>query len=291
MAGAGSIGSTMPRRELGRRLLKLRNDAGLTRHTAAKKLEWSEPKVWRIETGQIALRTHDVELMCRIYGADEETTVALVALAPETRTKDWWRVYAEAIPQGLDLLFGLELGASEFRWWEPQLVPGVLQTERYARTVVQGDGSLTSDEIELRVRARLDRQSLLFNRVDPPRFSFVIDEDALNRPVGPDMMREQLHRLDELSSGPEYVSLRVVPRSAGLHEGMAGQFTILDFPTSRSGFGEPTTVYSDGWITPLYYTKSQEVDRYIAAFDHLRVRSLDEEASRELIRQYMGDLT
>jgi transcriptional regulator with XRE-family HTH domain len=288
MAGAGNVGSTVPRRELGRRLLKLRNDVGLTRHAAAKKLEWSEPKVWRIETGQIALRTHDVELMCRIYGADEETSTALVALAPETRTKDWWRVYAEAIPQGLDLLFGLELAASEFRWWEPQLVPGVLQTERYARTVIEGDGSLTNDEIELRIRARLDRQSLLFNRVDPPRFTFLIDEDTLNRPIAPDVMRDQLRRLDDVTT-LNHVTLRVVPRTAGLHEGLAGQFTILNFPTSRSGFSEPTTVYSDGWITPLYYTKSQEVDRYIAAFDRLTTRSLDEEASRALIHQYMGD--
>jgi transcriptional regulator with XRE-family HTH domain len=289
--GAANIGSTVPRRELGRRLLKLRNDAGLTRHAAAKKLEWSEPKVWRIETGQIALRTHDVELMCRIYGADEDTTAALMALAPETRTKDWWRVYAEAIPQGLDLLFGLELAASEFRWWEPHLVPGLFQTERYARTVIEGDGSLSADEIELRVRARLDRQSLLFDRVDPPRCNFLIDEDVLNRPVAPDVMREQLNRLEQASNSLPYVSLRVVPRSVGLHEGMVGQFTILDFPASRSGFSEPTTVYSDGWITPLYYTKPEEVNSYIAAFGRLVDQSLDEEASRELIRWHLGRLS
>jgi len=288
---ATNIGSTVPRRELGRRLLKLRNDAGLTRNAAAKKLEWSEPKVWRIETGQIALRTHDVDLMCRIYGADEETTAALMALAPETRTKDWWRVYAEAIPQGLDLLFGLELAASEFRWWESQLVPGILQTEGYANAVMEV-GGLPADEVELRVRARLDRQELLLSRMDPPRFSFVLDEDVLNRPVAPDVMRGQLHRLEQVSSRLPNVTLRFVPRSFALHEGvMSGAFTILDFPPSRSGFGEPTTVYSDSWITPLYYTRPQEVSRYIEAFNGLVQRSLDEEASRDLIRQYLGRIS
>ncbi|HEX2417778.1 MAG TPA: DUF5753 domain-containing protein [Micromonosporaceae bacterium] len=287
----GAIGSTVPRRELGRRLRRLREEAGVTIADAAAELETSSPRIWRIEKGVIPMRSGEVRLMCELYGADKETTKALMALAKETKAQDWWRVYADALPQGLDLLFGLEQAALDFRWWEPQLVPGVLQTERYAKTVMEADSTLSTSDRELLVKARMDRQRLLLDRGDSPRLDFVIDEGVLDHPATPDLLREQYLHLLQVSSRLPNVTLRVIPHSTGLHEGrMAGSFTILEFPHNRQGNGEPTTVYSDAWITPLYFTKPHEVDRYVKAFDAIEKRSLDEQASADLIRQRLESL-
>ena len=128
-------GSTVPRRQLGRYLRELRNRQGLTVRAAAERLEWSEAKMWRIETGQTSLRSFDVEAMCKIYGAPADLTEALMGLAKETKARGWWQAYGDVIPEGFDVYIGLEEAASQLSWYEPELVPGILQTEGYARTL------------------------------------------------------------------------------------------------------------------------------------------------------------
>ncbi|HEX6076784.1 MAG TPA: helix-turn-helix transcriptional regulator [Micromonosporaceae bacterium] len=285
-------GSTVPRRELGRRLRQLRESTGMTIETAAKKLETSRPRIWRIEKGENPMRSGEVWLMCQLYGTDSETTAALMALAKETKAPEWWRAYGDAIPRALDLLLGLEQAASAFRWWEEHVIPGILQTEQYARMVMESDAGLSPDEIELRVKARLNRQELLLSRENAPRFDIVIDEIVLDRLVPlPEIAREQLDRLLETSKSLPHVTVRVVPRSAGFHAAVqAGSFTILDFPTNHNGNGEPTTVQTDGWITPVYYTKPEEVARFVDTFYDLAKRSLDEDASRDFIQNLRSQL-
>ena len=285
-------GSTVPRLALGRRLRQLRESAGMTIEAAAQKLETSRPRIWRIEKGENPLRSGEVWLMCNLYGADDETTAALMALAKETKAPEWWRVYGDTIPRTLDLLLGLEQVASAFRWWEEHLVPAILQTEAFARMVMETDPALSPDEIELRVKARMGRQDLLFNRKDPPRFDLVIDETVLERLVAvPEIGRDQLDRLLDAGKSLPRVTVRVMPRSAGFHPAVqAGSFTILDFPTNQNGNGEPTTVQTDGWITPVYYTKPEEVTRFVDVFDDLTKRSLDEAASRDFIQNLRSQL-
>lgn len=284
---SGITGSTVPRRELGRRLRRLREEAGVTIAMASKHLEWSTPKIWRIEKGEVGMRSLDVRQMCELYGADAETTVGLEALAKQTRVKDWWRAYGDAIPHWLNLFFGLEQAADTFRWYESHLVPGIVQTERYTREVLNADRTLEPDEIENRIRARLDRQALITRRLDPPQYEFLLDEDFLHRPVvSPEVMVEQLDHLVALTELPN-VTLRVVPYAAGLHPGVAsGPFVILGFPkTTRQGFSEPETVYVEDFTGALYLDKASDVDRYAAAFEDLKERSLDEKTTRDLIHQ------
>src|SRR5229473_8185023 len=126
-----TTGSTVPRRQLGRYLRELRAGQRITVKTAAEKLEWSETKVWRIETGQTSLRSHDVELMCRIYAAPPDLTEALMGLAKETKAKGWWHAYGDVIPEGFDVYIGLEEAVSSLSWYESELIPGLLQTEAY----------------------------------------------------------------------------------------------------------------------------------------------------------------
>src|SRR5579859_3041333 len=134
-----TTGSTVPRRQLGRYLRELRNRERLTVKAAAEKLEWSEAKIWRIETGQTSLRSLDVEAMCRVYAAPTDLTEALMGLAKETKAKGWWQAYGDVIPENFDVYLGLEEAASQLAWYEPELVPGLLQTADYARAVIKAD--------------------------------------------------------------------------------------------------------------------------------------------------------
>src|ERR1022692_2940300 len=164
-----TTGSTVPRRQLGRYLRELRNRERLTVKTAAEKLEWSEAKMWRMETGQTSLRSLDVEAMCKIYAAPADLTEALMGLAKETKARGWWHAYGDVIPEGFDVYIGLEEAASGFSWYESELIPGLVQTERYAREIIEADNpGVDADEIDRRVRLRMARQALLTRVTAPP---------------------------------------------------------------------------------------------------------------------------
>ncbi len=285
---AETTGSTVPRRQLGRYLRDLRSGQRLTVRAAAARLEWSEAKIWRIETGQVSLRSLDVEAMCRIYGATAELTEALMGLAKETKARGWWHAYGDVIPEGFDVYIGLEEAASSFRWYESELIPGLLQTERYARTLIEADNpGVDSAEIDRRVHLRLARQALLTRVTAPPQLFVVLNEATIRRPVGGDLvMAGQLRRLLESGELPN-LSLRVMPFSTGLHYGiMSGPFVILRFPVNGDGRAtEPPTVYVDGFTGALYLDKPGEIERYDRAFSDIWATSLDEAASRDLIQQ------
>jgi transcriptional regulator with XRE-family HTH domain len=288
-----SAGSTVPRRQLGRYLRDLRNAAGLTVRDAARGLEWSEAKMWRIETGQTSLRSLDVEVMCRIYGAQADTTKGLMALAKETKARGWWQAYGDAIPEYFDLYVGLESAASRQFDYNGVLVTGLFQTEDYARTVVRTHNpDLGDPEVAQRVRLRMARQAILRRPIDPPLIQAVLDESVLRHPVGGiGVMTEQLDHLAEVSELPN-VSLRVVPFSAGLHHGMlAGSFTLLRFPLNGGGEeSEPPTVYAELHTGAIYLDKPSEIERYSASFSNIWQQALDERSSRDLIRQAGDDL-
>ncbi|TDC20601.1 XRE family transcriptional regulator [Streptomyces sp. 8K308] len=284
--------STVPRRQLGRHLRELRNQAGYTIKGAAKALEMSDTKIWRVETGQTSLRSFDVEVMCRIYGAPPDLTEALMGLAKETKARGWWHSFGEVIPEGFNIYIGLEEAAARLDWYEPILVPGLLQTEDYARAIMRAnrpDG--TEEEIESRVDLRMRRQRLLTRVVSPPELRIVVDESVLRRPVGsPTLMAVQLRRMVELAELPT-VALRVTHFGGGLHIGMlTGQFTILRFPVTEGGREtEPPTVYADGFTGSLYLDKPGEIARYDAAFGDLWRAALDEAASDRLILEVVGE--
>ncbi len=284
----GTTGSTVPRRQLGRHLRDLRMGQKLTVRRAAAALEWSEAKIWRIETGQTSLRSLDVEAMCNVYGAPPELAKSLMALAKETKARGWWHSYGDVIPEDFDLYIGLEEAASQLAWYESELVPGLLQTEDYARTLIKAANPTDDDEeVERRVHVRTARQALLTRTTAPPTLTVVLNEAILRRPVGGEkVMARQLERLVETSELPN-VSLRVMPFAAGLHTGiMSGPFVILRFPVNGDGReSEPPTVYVDGFTGALYLDKSQEISRYDAAFEDIWGSSPDESASRDRLAQ------
>ncbi|HEV2244204.1 MAG TPA: helix-turn-helix transcriptional regulator [Streptosporangiaceae bacterium] len=283
-----TTGSTVPRRQLGRYLRDLRNAQRLTVRAAAERLEWSEAKIWRIETGQVGLRSLDVEAMCRIYGAAPDLTEALMGLAKETKAKGWWHSYGDVIPEGFDVYIGLEEAAASFSWYESELVPGLLQTEGYARAVIAADKpGVEEEEIDRRVHVRIARQALLTRVTAAPELRIVLNEAIVRRPVGGAMvMAAQLRRLLDASNLPN-VALRIMPFSAGLHLGvMSGPFEILRFPLNGDGrASEPPTVYVDGFTGDLYLDKPKEIQRYDEAFQSIWSAALSEGASQDLLNR------
>lgn len=289
----GATGSTVPRRQLGRYLRDLRNKAPLTVKAAAVKLEWSEAKMWRIETGQTSMRSLDVQTMCEIYGARPELTEALMGLAKETKGRGWWHSYGDVIPEGFDLFIGLEEAAARLDWYEAELVPGLLQAEDYALALIRAyDPGLSDDEVERRVHVRMARQALLTRVTEPPALRVLLNEAILHRPVGGEnVMAAQLSRLVEVSQLPN-VSVRVMPFSAGLHAGiMSGPFVMLRFPANGNGQEtEPPTIYVEGFTGDLYLDKPHEIERYDTAFTEMWNAASDERASTALINQAAREL-
>ncbi|MDT0342288.1 helix-turn-helix domain-containing protein [Streptomyces litchfieldiae] len=286
-----TLGSTVPRRQLGRHLRSLRMGARLTLRVAASKLEWSEAKMWRIETGLTSMRSHDVQTMCTIYGAPQDLTEALMGLAKETKARGWWHSYGDVIPEGFDVYIGLEGAASQMSVYQGERIPGLLQTEEYARAIIRAHFPTEGEEeVERRVRLRIARQTLITRVTEPPTLHVVLDEGLLRRPIGgSDVMAEQLAHLVEASELPNVV-IRVVPYAAGLHLGvLSGSFCIMRFPVNGDGKdSEPPTVYADGYTGDLYLDKPKEVERYDAAFAGTWNDSLSEEASRRLLSELAG---
>lgn len=272
-----TTGSTMPRRRLGRSLRDLRTRARMTTRTAARQLEWSEAKIWRIETGQTSLRSLDVEAMCKVYGAPAEVVGPLAALAKETKARGWWTAYTDVVAEGFDIYIGLEEAARQLAGYETDLVPGLLQTESYTRALLRAARPAAPEaEIQRRVELRRTRQLLLTRPGGPLRVDMVIPESVLRHRIGgPEVAAEQFDHLRRICELPT-VRLRVIPDGSDFHAGMeTGGFAILEFHSDGVGEPEPPVVYVESFTGPAYLDKEAEFTRYRAAFVNIAAVAVD----------------
>ncbi|MET8283460.1 helix-turn-helix transcriptional regulator [Micromonospora sp. NPDC005174] len=278
------VGSTVPRRELGRLLRQSRERAGIGLEAAASDLEWSRAKMYRIESGQTPMRALDVEQMCRLYGASDEMTEVLVSLARESKSKGWYHAYGEIIPRWFELYVGLESAACRIRTYEHALVPGLLQTPTYTAEVIRTRQGVSDDEVAKVVGLRTERQRLLTRkRPAAPALDVIIEEAVLHRRVRG--MAEQIERLIAAGASPS-VSVRLVPLGEGLSRAaIAGSFVMLDFPTSGARSAEPTTVYKEGLSGALYLDRLEEVIEYAEVWNGLTARALSADDSCRLMRE------
>ncbi|MGR6319944.1 helix-turn-helix transcriptional regulator [Micromonospora soli] len=289
------IGSTVPRRQLGRLLRQYRTEAGVTLDAAAEALEYSRQKIWRIESGLGAVRVLDVKAMCELYGVSAELTEAMKGLAAETKSKGWWHAHGDAVPSWFELYVGLESAAATLRQYQETVIPGLLQTREYIQALARIDQpAATGEDREHAVQVRLQRQNLLSRRLPhPPRLDAVISEAVLRRRVGGRaVMIGQLTGLLEASERPN-VSVRVVPLAAGPHLGaVAGSFLILDFPVTKGGRAapEPSVVYSESLTGALYLDKPAELRAYEEAFASVAQLAQSEAESRDTIKGIIGEL-
>jgi transcriptional regulator with XRE-family HTH domain len=282
----GEHSPTVRRRRLAAELRALREAARLTCDEVADHLECSASKISRVETGRVSVSPRDVRDMLELYGVEPQQRESLVQLARESRQKGWWHAYSDAIQPRFATYVGLEDAAAEIRTYEVNLIPGLLQTEDYARTVI-GAGNLTGtqEDVERRVALRMARQPTLTGD-SPPQLWAVLDEAALRRTVGgPGLMRLQLDHLVDLAAMPN-VAVQVIPFTAGAHPGMGKPFVILAFPERA----DPDVVYLEDLTSTLYLEDVDEIDRYNMLFNHLRATALSFEESASLITSVAKDL-
>lgn len=277
---------TRLRLALGRKMRAWRKEAKLTAHQAAVTIEVSEAKISRIETGKAALKRIEIEALLRAYGADDETIVSMLELMDEAKKPDWWEDESAVVPLGLGTLFNVEGAASELNSASSTIIFGMLQTEDYARAIIQAHCPDESDEVvDGRVRLRMKRQQLLEGS-EPPTLHAVIDECALHRVVGsPAIMRAQHAHLLAMGRRPG-ITIQVLPYSAGAHRGQTGSFLWLRFPDPD----DPDVCYSDTLTGNLYITKPDEVAKFASVFDDLVRLSLNPQDTEQLIRDLTEDL-
>ena len=257
---------TVRRRRLSMRLRTIREDAGLSSTEVAARLEWSPGKLTRLERNEGKRPDpRDVRDLCEVYGVDEHERDYLVQLARDGRKRGWWDPYDKTLPETTRTFIGLEAEAAAVMIFEPLTVPGLLQTEDYARAVIRGGTTaLTDEQVQDRIDARMRRQQALH---DDPALEViaVLDEAVLHRRVGsPDIMRAQFEHLRQVAQLPN-VTLQIVPYDAGAHAGMSGSFNILQFPEPS----DMDAVFVDLVAGEMFIEEPAEVKRYHAAFLNL----------------------
>jgi len=270
---------------VGAQLRRLREARGLTREAAGYRIRASESKISRLELGRVSFKDRDISDLLELYGVEDETQrEALVALAREANNPGWWHSYDDVLPNWFQTYVGLEEAASLIRSYEIQFLPGLLQTEEYARAVVTaGAIDATTDEIDRRVHLRVTRQQIL-HRPNPPAFWAVVDEAALHRPIGGSkVMKQQVEHLLDLMSLPN-ITLQVMPFRFGGHAGEGGAFTILRFPEPEL----PDVVYVEQLVSAYYLDKREYVERYARTMDRLPVDSQTPTDTRETLRRILA---
>jgi transcriptional regulator with XRE-family HTH domain len=268
-------------RQLAAELRRLRDAATLTGEEAAGRLGWSPSKISRIETGTTAPGPADLRRLLDLYEVSGTQRGRLELLGQSAGQRGWWDAYSDTLGPEYTALIALEAEAESVRWYSPMLVPGLLQTERYAREVISS-GLLIAPpgEVERRVQVQMTRQRVLAGD-NPAQLSVVLDEAAVLRMVGgAGIMREQLAHLAKMASQPT-VTVQVLPLSAGPHPATTGEFTILAFPELIA----PDVVYLENMTSDLYVEREGEVYRYGMAFDRLRELALTPEKSAQLITE------
>ncbi|WP_043629812.1 helix-turn-helix domain-containing protein [Nonomuraea candida] len=272
---------TVRRLRLGQELRLLRERRKLTGSKVAKDLGWSPSKVSRIEAAKTMPSSADIKALAQLYRVDGEKLDELFGFLRDAEQRGWWEDYEDTLPGEYTRFLGLEAEATFQCDWEPQIVPGLLQTEDYAREVIlatRGIARITHSGVRSRVEARLDRQRRVLRRPDPCALTVVLDESALMRRFGePSVMREQMEHLLELSMLP-HVSVQVLTLDS-LHPVNTGAFIHLKF----SGFDD--VVYLEQLYSAHFVEDLELVAGYEAAFDNIRSEALDEDESRVLIQR------
>jgi transcriptional regulator with XRE-family HTH domain len=274
------------RRRLRTELRQARQQAEMTQKDVARALDWSPSKLIRIESGAVGLSTTDLKALLQHYHIVDQARIdSLVDLARASRTPGWSE-YKDVVHQGFLTMLGHESSASIVRQYQPALVPGLLQTEEYARAILR-KVLRTSGADEDKLWELRERRQRLHERENPPAMFFVVDEAVVRRLVGgPGVMRRQLEKLREFADLP-HVTILVIPFAKGAHQGMTGPIVILEFPDAA----DANLVYLENARgDSVFRDEPQETDRYLAMFFELEDDAVDADQSKVLLDKLIAEL-
>ena len=279
---AGRKAPTIRLRRLAAELKRLRVAAGMTVEFAADKTGLDPSSFYRIERALNRPQRRTVLALLDLYGVtDEGRRATLLSWLRDSGQQGWFQVYEPYLPEQYQTFIGFEYEAEKLLNYESLFIPGLLQTEEYARAVIHGVvPTISAEDLERRVDVRMQRQSVL-HRPTPMQLTAVIDEAAIRRTVGgPTVMQVQLRHLVEASSSP-HIKLQVVPFGAGAHPGMPGSFVVMGF---TDPFDAPL-VYVDSMAGDLFLEAGDEVARFEATFDRIAAEALTPTQSKKMIQE------
>ena len=287
MTGTRQDGSpTVLRMILARQLQVLREKAGMSYEQAATAIYSSEWTIRRMERAEGGLKPLTVKSLLQAYGVTDPGEIdAFLGLARDASKPGWWHSYDDVLPSWFRVAVGLEESASLIRAYEPQVVPGLLQTEGYIRAITAASFPAASDEeTERRVALRLARQQLLC-RPEPPEYWVVMDETVLRRPIGGHkVMRAQLEHLIRAAGQPK-VTIQVIPFAAGWHPALYGMFNLFRFPSEQL----PNIVYTEALTGAYYLNKPDESARYTEALDRMCAQAASSEHTISILHDIMKE--
>ncbi|RMI46764.1 helix-turn-helix domain-containing protein [Streptomyces triticirhizae] len=275
------VGPTTRRRQLGLRLLALREEAGLSAGVAGERAGVSQATVSRYERGHGNVRWNQVEALCRVYGTTDEETQELISLAKHSKaTEGWWVPYAGRLSRPMRLLLAIEDEASRVEQYAAGVVPGLLQTLEYAKAIKQTPGStIPPEDVDEYLAMRMHRQQIL-DRATPPEFQVVLDESVLRRVVGdPETTGRQLDHL--LSRGAEpNITIQVLPFSQGVYAAALGNVIVY-------GGADPSldVIFIETAGGSLFLEEPEARQVYAQGLAFLREEALAPDASAQLIAE------
>lgn len=283
-------GPTVRHRRLAFELRRLRGRSDMTGDQVADRLGWSPSKVSRLEHGRTGYKLRDVESLLDLYGVESAFREELLALTKDTYRKSWLESESANLPSRFAAYVSMETEAEAIWDWEPLIVPGLLQTEDYARAIFEAWQSVVTmspAEIQRRVEIRLARQQLLL-RDPPPTLIVALDESVLTRQIGDAaVMRGQLVHLLECSQRRP-IEVRVLPLNA-YHPVLTGSFSHMQFTsTEDAAFGDMVAI--ENLASNHYIEDEDETYQYRLAFERLLAESLDQRDTRELIEKHVREL-
>jgi transcriptional regulator with XRE-family HTH domain len=272
-------------RQLASELRRLREEAALTGEEAAASIGWSPSKISRIETGKSSITAGDLRRLLDLYQVSGVRRDRLAELGRTAQQRGWWDAYAGTINPGYSTLIALEDDAESESHYAPLIIPGLMQTERYAEVMTRATNIMVPPGERTRITtARMTRQKVLAKK-DPLKLFAVLDEAALRRQVGgADVMREQLLHLIELADAPN-ITIQILPFSSGPHLAIRGVFTLLQFPEAAAS----GVVFLETMTRDLFVEREDEVYRYSLAFDQLLDLALEPEDSINFITRLADD--
>ena len=271
---------TVRLRRLASELVQLRRSANLKRDDVVRLTGINMATVYRIESAKTRPQPRTLRSLLDVYGVDEKKRVELLAILKDAGERGWLQS-SLGLPEQYATYIQFESEARRLLNYESLFVPGLLQTEGYARAVIQGtDPSASDTEVEERVAARLERQALMASR--SVELLAIADEAALRRSVGGTRtMRAQIRRLLAVADEPN-ITFQVIPFEAGAHTGMTGGFVVMKFPE-----GMPDVIYMEHLTSDHFLEQEADTCRYNLSFNGLQAIAASQKETQVLLSKIL----